>query len=46
MTFANKELALHYIFARDADARKYQSGFFTEVEVPVPDGVTRWTTRN
>lgn len=46
MTFANKELALHYIFARDSDARKYQTDFTTNVEVPTPEGVTRWTTRN
>lgn len=46
MTFANKELALHYIFSRNSEARKYQTGYFSEVEVPLPEGVTRWTTRN
>ncbi|ENY6785823.1 hypothetical protein ACF1CY_003312 [Providencia rettgeri] len=46
MTFANKELALHYIFARNSEVRKYQTGYFSEVEVPLPEGVTRWTTRN
>lgn len=49
MTFANKELAMRYIIARNPDVRKYKddfhSGFGNDNEPKLPEGVVRWKSR-